>query len=141
MRALLILCLALLSAPSFACKGVQVIDGWIRQAPPGAHVMAGYVELKNTGTRSRVIQSITSPAFGAIEIHQTIIKDGESRMLALDDLEIPAHGTIRLEPGGVHLMLFRPRDPQPKLDDQTVLSFACAKGKPIKATFTVKAAE
>lgn len=135
------LCAALFSCPSFACTGVQVVDGWIRQAPPGATVMAGYVQLKNTGDKPRRISAIASPRFGAIEVHQTVIEDGESRMLALDSIDIPPHETVALKPGGMHLMLFRPKQPQLKAGEQTVLSFRCGKAKPVKATFSVKAAE
>lgn len=141
MKSLIALGLVLISMSAWACPGLQITDGWIRQAPPGAHVMAAYANLTNHGDKPLSITAISSPAFGAIEIHQTRIEDGESRMMALDDITIAPHEQTRLAPGGIHLMLFRPRSPQLQAGDKTVLSFRCSKRKPVKAIFPVRAAE
>lgn len=140
MKPLLFVSAALLAFPVWACQGIEIIDGWIREAPPGAHVMAAYVQFHNKSSKSRAITQISSKSFGAIEVHQTVMENGESRMLALDTLEIPANGETKLEPGGIHLMLFRPQQPQPQPGDKTVLSFRCGKSKAVKAEFTVKPA-
>lgn len=140
MKPLLFISAALLAFPAWACPGIEITNGWIRQAPPGAHVMAAYAQIHNSTSKNRNITQISSKRFGAIEAHQTVMKNGESRMLALDALEIPAHGETRLEPGGIHLMLFRPQQPQLQPGDKTVLSFRCGKSKAINAEFIVKPA-
>jgi copper(I)-binding protein len=135
----LMLLIACISTPALACKGLEIEDGWIRQAPPGANVMAGYVRIKNNSDRPRRITAITSPRFGAIEVHETVIENGESQMRALDTLNVPAHGETTLEPGGKHLMLFRPTAPQPTTGDTASLRFRCGKSRPVTAKFIVKA--
>ena len=139
-KTVLILLVSFISTPALACKNVAISDGWIRLAPPGASVMAAYVQIKNNGNTPRTITTISSKRFGAIEAHQTVIESGTSQMRSLDSLTIPAHGELRLEPGGKHLMLFRPTKSPLQLGDKAVLNFRCAKSKPMKAEFVVKAA-
>lgn len=82
---------------------------WIRQAPPTTDVQAAYLTLKNTGTNLISIVSISSPAFDAIEIHRTRTINGITRMEPVNNLTIAPGSEVRLEPGGMHLMLFKPK--------------------------------
>jgi copper(I)-binding protein len=86
-----------------------VRNPWIREAPPTATVLAAYMIIENQGDRSAEITTITSPDFGHTELHQTLIEDGIARMEPVEKLAIPALGSVSLEPGGMHLMLFDPR--------------------------------
>jgi copper(I)-binding protein len=96
------------AAPAQADDGLQVTGPWIREAPPGASVLAGYLTLSNTTDTALVIESISSPAFEAVEIHRSWVEDGIARMQAVPGLTIPAAGSFSLAPGGYHLMLLRP---------------------------------
>jgi len=51
---------------------------------------------------------VTSPQFGAVELHESTVEDGVARMRAIPELVVPAHGTATLERGGKHLMLMAP---------------------------------
>ncbi len=85
-------------------------DGWIREAPPVAPVRAGYVELVNAGAVELVVTGADSPAFGAVEIHAMVDgADGAMRMRPVPRLSVPAGAAVALKPGGLHLMLVRPR--------------------------------
>ena len=55
-------------------------------------------------------RAVTSPQFGAVEIHETKIEDGIARMRELDALVVPARGSVTLERGGKHLMLMKGKD-------------------------------
>ena len=96
------------AAPAQADDGLQVTGPWIREAPPGASVLAGYLTLSNTTDTALVIESISSPAFEAVEIHRSWVEDGIARMQAVPGLTIPAAGSFSLAPGGYDLMLLRP---------------------------------
>lgn len=87
---------------------LSVSEGWIRAAPPQAPVRAGYALLENTGRREVVIDAVRSEAFGAIEIHEMREVDGVMRMRRVPQLRIEPGARLALEPGGLHLMLFRP---------------------------------
>lgn len=103
---------ALAAAIASAAQPLVGRDGWIREAPPVAPVRAGYVELVNEGGAEVVVTGADSPAFGAVEIHEmTAGDDGAMRMRKVARLVVPAGGRVGLEPGGLHLMLFRPQQP------------------------------
>ena len=50
-----------------------------------------------------------SNAFDQIEIHSSFIEDGISTMRKIDRLRISENSEMKLEPGGYHLMLMRPK--------------------------------
>ena len=93
-------------------------EPWIREAPPTVRVMAGYMAMVNTGNTTVTVTSISSPDFEAAEIHRTVVKEGVARMLPVTQLDIPANSQLKLEPGGLHLMLFEPQ--RPLLEGATV---------------------
>ena len=45
--------------------------------------------------------------FEAVEIHESMLEDGVARMRRISELVIPAHATVTLQSGGLHLMLMR----------------------------------
>ncbi len=106
---LIMICLALLVSTSVLAEGgLSVSDAWVREAPPGAHVQAGFVIIHNDSDQERKITAVRSPAFGSIEIHNMHMEDGMMRMQKQDTLIIPPNSTLKLEPGSFHLMLFDP---------------------------------
>jgi len=107
----LILACALLAACSPPQPPLVATVVEITKPMPGAHMSAGYMVLTNNTDAAIVIDAIRSPQFGAVEIHETTIDDGISRMREIGALVVPAHGSVTLERGGKHLMLMRPRDP------------------------------
>jgi len=92
-----------------ADSNILVRDAWVREAPPGAAVLAAYFTLENTGTKEDKLVAVRGPDFAKIEIHATEIRDGVARMIALDALPISPHALVKLAPGGYHLMLHHPR--------------------------------
>lgn len=99
-------------------------DAWIRAAPPGASAMAGYVEIENRGDAPVRCTGASGADFGAVEIHRTMVENGQSRMLRDQAVEVPARGSAALAPGGYHLMLFRPQRPLAP-GDRSTLTLHC----------------
>lgn len=88
---------------------LQFSNAWIPEAPPVVKVMAGYIKIHNPTSIDIVINKVTSPDFEKVEMHQTIEKDGMSRMVKQDKMMIPAGGTVLFQRGGRHLMLINPK--------------------------------
>lgn len=88
-------------------RGEEIIvrDAWIREAPPGAQAHAGYLTLENRADTEVVLERVNSRGFRRIELHETSMQDGRMRMRKIKRLPVPAKATVRLEPGGLHLML------------------------------------
>ena len=92
-----------------ADSSVVVRDAWVREAPPGAPVLAAYFTLENPGSKADKLVAVRAVDFEKIEIHATEIRAGVARMIALDALPIPPHALVKLAPGGYHIMLHHPR--------------------------------
>ncbi len=95
-----------------ACGGEQqaplvATDVEITRPMPGRGMSAGFLVLTNNTDEVVRITGVTSPQFGSVEIHETTIEDGISRMRELDELVVPARGSVTLQRGGKHLMLMR----------------------------------
>lgn len=89
--------------------GIEIKDAWVREAPPNARVLAAYMDIENHTSTQKSLTSATSAAFGNVEIHQTIEKDGVASMEKVEKIDIPAQGKVTLGPGGLHMMLIDPK--------------------------------
>ena len=99
--------LVVLSACGAPQPPLVASDVEITRPMPGRQMSAGFFVLENNTDADIRITSATSPQFGAVEIHETTIEDGVSRMRELEALIVPANGSVTLERGGKHLMLMR----------------------------------
>jgi len=99
----------LVFSTSHAADSLTVTDSWIPEAPPGARVMAAYMNIQNTSINSIDIIAVSSPAFDSVEMHLSREVDGIAKMLQQDKLSVAAKSTLVLEPGSYHLMLMKPK--------------------------------
>ncbi len=88
--------------------GLRIDGAWIREAPPGSTVLAGYLNLTNKGVTQVTVTGVSSPDFESGEIHLSRIEAGMAQMIPVAELQVPPGGKIKLQPGSYHLMLFRP---------------------------------
>jgi periplasmic copper chaperone A len=110
-------------AQEFKAGDVTVEKPWARATPKNAEVGAAYFVIHNNGTTPERLIGGTAD-FAAVEIHQMKSEGGVMSMSELKNgLNIPAHGTVGLAPGGYHIMF-------------THLTKPLLKGDTIKATFT-----
>jgi|SRR5690625_2072188 len=90
---------------------VEIEDAYVRATPPGTDVTAGYMRLRNTGeTGVRLVAAQTDVA-EYVELHDHIHEDGVMKMRQVEAIELPAGAEVALEPGGLHLMMFRLGEP------------------------------
>lgn len=92
-----------------ASDSLKIIAPWIPETPPGARVMAGYMEIQNPGGQTIDITSVSSPAFNSVEMHLSKDVNGVAKMLQQKNLHIPANGKLVLKAGSFHLMLMGPK--------------------------------
>jgi periplasmic copper chaperone A len=92
-----------------AHAGVEISNAWARTTAPGQEVGAAYMSLKST--RAAKLLEVKSPAADSVEIHEMSMNNGVMKMRMLDVLDLPAGKTIKLEPGGIHLMLINLKKP------------------------------
>lgn len=94
-------------------KGDLVISApWSRATPAGSQVAAGYVVITNKGLSAERLVSFTTDLADQPEVHEMTNEGGVMKMRPLiKGLVIPAGGTVKLEPGGYHLMLLKLKKP------------------------------
>lgn len=103
LTALIVGCSADISPP--------LIVGDVIVTPPraGTAMRAGYLTITNNGHDRIVLTSVTSPQFGRVEMHETIIDNDIARMRPIAELAIDAGASVAFEQGGKHLMLMQPQ--------------------------------
>jgi copper(I)-binding protein len=110
MRLNLIWLLALGYAVNVAAAGQLVVEhAWIRTAPPGAMMLAGYAMLRNAGDARIIVTGADSEQFVDVSLHQSIEEKGVERMRPLGTIEIAPGASVEFAPGGKHFMLMRPK--------------------------------
>lgn len=132
----LILSLLLVSA-SHAADSLNIINPWLPETPPGARVMAGFMEIHNPGNKNLEITAVSSPDFNSIEMHLSKDVDGVAKMLQQKTLNIPAKGKLALKAGSYHLMLMQPKKRLME-GDKTPLTFTLSNGETISFNAPVK---
>ena len=85
---------------------VYVSHAYINSMPPGVNVTAGFFEIKNAGKVAITLNSIISPVVDRIELHRTDNIEGKMAMKKVVALVIEAGEKVKLEHGGIHLMLW-----------------------------------
>lgn len=67
------------------------------------------LSIENRGDGDDRLVGVDSDAALAVEVHRTVVEDdGRAVMRLLEDVPIPAGGTVDFRPGGLHLMLVVP---------------------------------
>lgn len=105
----------LLAAPARAhhdttVGAITIGHPWSRAA--GANTNgAAYMTLRNTGREADRLVSASTPIARTVELH-THVRDGDvMRMRPVRDIAVPAGETVRLRPGGLHVMLIGLTEP------------------------------
>jgi len=119
--------------------GIVVKDAWVREAPPNAKVLAAYMTIENHTNKEKVLTGVSSSAFGKIEIHKTVHKGDMATMEQQKELPVAVESEVKLQPGGLHLMLFNP-EKAPKAGDDISFTFKFANGSTSMVTAKVKKA-
>jgi len=106
---LLMLAASLSLADAATGPSVRASTIWIRQAPPGVAVLAGYFTLQNLTDKPLTLTAVESRDFAAVEMHRSLVKDGVEEMEPVQRIVIPAQGSVEFKPGGYHLMMMQPK--------------------------------
>jgi periplasmic copper chaperone A len=96
--------------PAVGAKPLVVQDAWVR-ATPGADIAAAYMTLRNTGTTPLTVTGVESSIAGHAMIHETKVEGGQSKMRPHEQLAIAPGATVKLQPGGLHVMMHDLKQP------------------------------
>ncbi|MBR1086010.1 copper chaperone PCu(A)C [Bradyrhizobium manausense] len=83
-----------------------ISQAWSRATPGGAKVAGGFLTIENKGTAPDKLIAVSAEIAGKAEIHEMAMDNGVMKMRPLDKgLVIEPGKTVKLAPGGYHLML------------------------------------
>jgi copper(I)-binding protein len=142
----LLLSLPLIFAASFGASAQDITKGdivvsapWSRATPAGSAVAAGYVVITNKGVTADRLVSFTTDLADQPEIHEMSNEGGVMKMRSLaKGLEIPAGASVKLQPGGYHLMLMKLKKPL-TAGQRYKATLVFEKAGPVEVEFEVRA--
>lgn len=130
---------ALAQAQDTASAQIEVRDAW---APPTIGEQAvgvAYVTLTNNGSTADRLLAARTEGAQAVELHAHTMDGGIMRMRRIGGgIEMPAGATVRLEPGGSHLMLIGLAEPL-RAGDAFPLVLTFERAGDVPATVAVRA--
>jgi hypothetical protein len=95
---------SLASAHDVDAGPLLVRHPWARATPGGARVGGGYLTIENRGKTPDRLTGGSFAASDAFELHSMSMDGGVMRMRPTGPLEIPAGGSVTLDPEGLHIM-------------------------------------
>ena len=98
----------LLTVATTAAHALDVHNARSPEAPEGAALMAGYMELHHYGSDSVSVTGATSPQFEEVEIYRNVVGNDAAEMRAIEEIEVRAGQPVELVPRGKHLVLRGP---------------------------------
>ena len=91
---------------------MDVNDGWAKPSlTKQANNGAAYLTLTNPTNQNDRLLKASSEVADVVEIHEMTFDEGVMKMAEIDGLDIPTGETVKLEPGGYHIMLMGLNDP------------------------------
>jgi copper(I)-binding protein len=104
--ALAVVCAAPVRAEDAKAGDLVITQAWSRATPVGAKVAGAYLTVENKGTAADRLLGGSGDVAGRVEIHEMAMDNGVMKMRPLDKgLDIDPGKTVKLAPGGLHLML------------------------------------
>jgi periplasmic copper chaperone A len=129
---------ALAQADEMRVGDLVISQAWSRATPGGAKIGGGYLTIENKGAAPDRLIGGTWNADAKVEVHEMAMKDGVMTMRPLDQgLTIEPGKTVKLAPGGIHLMLFDLKSPL-KVGDKVPVTLEFEKAG--KVTFSLDVA-
>ena len=116
-----------------------ITQAWTRATPNGAKIGGGYLTIENKGTTPDRLVSGSGDVAGKIEVHEMSMDNGVMKMRALDKgLTIEPGKTVKLAPGGYHLMMFDLKNPL-KQGDKVPVTLEFEKAGKVSVSLDVQA--
>jgi copper(I)-binding protein len=89
-----------------------ITQAWSRATPSGAKIAGGYLTIENKGATPDRLLGGSGDIAGKVEVHEMTMNNGVMTMRPLDKgLAIEPGKTVKLAPGGYHLMIMDLKSP------------------------------
>jgi len=105
---------AVASAHDVTAGALTIQHPWARATAASAKTGALYVTVTNNGTEADRLLGVSTDAAERCELHVSEASGDMMTMRMVEDLEIPAGGSVSLAPKGTHVMLMGLKAPLQK---------------------------
>ncbi|MET0061612.1 MAG: copper chaperone PCu(A)C [Candidatus Thiodiazotropha endolucinida] len=102
---LFLICAGQAAVAESVADGIMVDDPYVRAVPPGQPNSASFMGLHNMGKEGSALTAASSPAAEVVELHTHTMEEGMMRMRKVEKIDLPVGEMVKLQPGGLHLML------------------------------------
>ncbi|WP_373991947.1 copper chaperone PCu(A)C [Duganella sp. BuS-21] len=126
----------LLMAALPALAQVSVGEPWVRATVAAQKATGAFMTL--TSTQNVKLVGVSSPAAGIVEVHEMKMDNDMMRMRQIPALDLPAGKSVKLAPGGYHLMLLDLKQ-QLKDGDKVALTLEIEDAQKVRSKVVVDA--
>lgn len=123
------------TAAATAPAAVHVEHPWVRWLPANLPT-AGYAQIVNDSDSTVRLTGASSPDYRSVTLMRSRLAQNDSTMVMVPHIDIPAHASVTLAPGGYHLMLSHAAHPI-KPGDTVSITLHFADGEALQAGFSV----
>lgn len=116
---------------------IAVLEAWARATP--VKTGGAYLTLRNDGDAADRLVDASADIAEMAHLHQTIKENGVEKMRGVEGIDLPPHATVKLAPGGYHVMLMGLSKPL-KAGERFPLKLTFEKAGTGTVTVSVKAA-
>jgi periplasmic copper chaperone A len=127
-----------LRAEEVKAGDLVITQAWSRATPGGAKIGGGYLTIENKGSAPDRLIGGSADVASKLEVHEMAMNNGVMTMRPLDKgLSIEPGKTVKLAPGGYHLMLFDLKSPL-KQGDKLPVTLEFEKAGKVKLSLDIE---
>jgi copper(I)-binding protein len=126
-----------LSAPLAAfAADIKIDDAWARPTLGQARNGAAYLTITTTGAPDRLVAA-SAPVAGKTELHTMTMNNNVMQMRPVDAIQVTPGTDVKLQPGGLHVMLLDLKSPL-KPGDKFPLTLKFERGGEVQVQVEVR---
>jgi copper(I)-binding protein len=127
------------SAEEVKAGDLVITQAWSRATPGGAKTGGGFLTIENKGSSPDKLVGVSADVAGKIELHEMTTADGVMKMRPIEGgLTIDPGKSVKLAPGGLHLMMMDLKSPL-KQGDKLPVTLQFQKAGKVQVTLDVQA--
>jgi len=124
-------------ASDLVAGDLKLMAPWVRASVPGQVNGAGYVQIDNKAKQGDRLVSASASGVNRVELHTIITENGVAKMREVTGIDVPASGSVRLSPGGFHIMFLGLTEPF-KAGATVPVTLKFEKSGEVKVNFEIK---
>jgi periplasmic copper chaperone A len=99
------------AARNYETATLHIAQPWARATAAGIADGAVYMTIRNKGRAPDSLLSATAEVAEKTELHETVMSQGMIEMRPVPEIKIAAGKTVKIHPGGLHIMLVNLKHP------------------------------